>query len=211
MHVLMENGFHAFGEFVSVAEFVGQLGALAVVFLAQRRSVITWPVQMAASVLLFGVYLSSHLGGLAFRQVIVFVISVYGLVSWLRRRDPMYGLAVRTASWVQRAWLAAALVLGTVGMALVLDALHASWSPWPDAAIFVGTAVAYIAQGLRFIEFWLIWLLVDAVGVPLQMATCLWFSAFVYLIFAVLVVHGWLQWVRSRRHPVAVSAATAAG
>lgn len=199
MHVLQQYGFHAFGQSVSFAELIGQLGALAVVFLAQRRMVLTWPVQMFACVLLCSVYLSADLGGLAIRQVIVFVIAVYGLLAWLRRRDPVHGIVVRTATWAQRAGLAALLVLGTVGAALLLDALHASWSPWPDAAILVGTAVAYLAQGLRMIEFWLLWLLVDAIGVPLQLASGLYFSALIYIVFAGLVVHGWWSWVRSRK------------
>jgi hypothetical protein len=36
--VLLRHGFSLFGEHVSIAEFVGQLCALAVVFLAQRRT-----------------------------------------------------------------------------------------------------------------------------------------------------------------------------
>lgn len=199
MDLLLHHGPTVFGQFVSWAELVGQLGALAVVFLAQRRSIVTWPVQMAACALLFGVYASAHLGGLAFRQVIVLAISVFGLFAWLRQRDPVYGLVVRQASWWQRLGLAGLLAGGTVGTALVLDALDASWAPWPDAAIFVGTAVAFLAQGLRLIEFWAIWLLVDAVGVPLQLASGLWFSAAVYVVFAGLVVHGWWSWVRARR------------
>lgn len=199
MELLLQHGLTVAGQFISWAELVGQIGALAVVFLAQRRSLATWPVQMAACILLFSVYISAHLGGLAFRQVIVFAISVFGLIAWMRRRDPVYGLAVRTATWTQRLGLAALLVAGTAGMALVLEALDASWAPWPDAAIFVGTAVAFLAQGLRLIEFWLLWLLVDAVGVPLQIASGLYFSAAIYIVFAVLVVQGWWSWVRSRR------------
>ena len=195
----MHHGLTVAGQFISWAELIGQLGAIAVVFLARRRSVATWPVQMAACVLLFSVYLSADLGGLAFRQVIVFAISVFGLIAWLRRRDPVYGLAVRSASWPQRAGLAALLVVGTAAMALALQALDASWAPWPDAAIFVGTAVAFLAQGLRLIEFWLLWLLVDAVGVPLQLASGLWFSAAIYIVFAGLVVHGWWSWHRTAR------------
>ena len=47
-------------------------------------------------------------------------------------------------------------VVGTVAMALVLDALNASWAPWPDAVIFIGTLVAFGAQGLGLVEFWLV-------------------------------------------------------
>lgn len=209
---LLHHGPTVFGQFVSWAELIGQAGALAVVFLARRRSIATWPVQMAACVLLFAVYASAHLGGLAFRQVVILVISVSGLAAWLRRRDPVHGVAVRHGTWPQRLGLAGLLVGGTVVTALTLQTLDASWAPWPDAAIFVGTAVAFLAQGLRLIEFWAVWLLVDAIGVPLQLASGPWFSAAVYLVFAGLVVYGWCCWSRAGRNvPDAATAHPAAG
>jgi nicotinamide mononucleotide transporter len=200
--VLLQHGFSLFGEHVSWAEFVGQLCALAVVFLAQRRTLWTWPVQLGATVLLFAVYTSAHLGGLAGRQVVIFVISVYGWWAWTRHRDPVYGVAVRKATAKERLALLGVLAVGTVGFAFALQALNASWSPWPDAWIFVGTLVAFAAQGLGFVEFWLVWLLVDAVGVPLQLSSHLFFSALVYVVFAVLVIRGFLDWARTARKAV---------
>jgi nicotinamide mononucleotide transporter len=208
--VLLQHGFSLFGERVSWAEFVGQLCALAVVFLAQRRTLWTWPVQLGATVLLFVVYTSAHLGGLAGRQVVIFAISVYGWWAWTRHRDPVYGIAVRKATAKERLALLGVLAVGTVGFAFLLQALNASWSPWPDAWIFVGTLVAFAAQGLGFVEFWLVWLLVDAVGVPLQLSSHLFFSALVYVVFAVLVVRGFLDWARTARKAVVAADAVPA-
>jgi nicotinamide mononucleotide transporter len=201
VNVLLNNGFTLLGEKVSWAEFFGQICALAVVFLAKRRTLLAWPVQLGATVLLFAVYATADLGGLASRQVVIFAISVYGWWAWSRtkQRDPIYGLVVRKATTRERLVLLAVLILGTVGMALLLTGLHASWAPWPDAWIFVGTVVAFAGQGLGLVEFWVVWLLVDAVGVPLQISSHLYFSAAVYVVFAVLVVRGWLDWARTAR------------
>ncbi|NGY62760.1 nicotinamide mononucleotide transporter [Lentzea sp. NEAU-D13] len=192
-----EVGLTIFGQKIAYTELVGQVLALAVVFLAQRRSLLTWPVQLVSVALLFTVYLSAHLGGLATRQVVVGLIAVYGWYAWVRRRDPVFGVVVRAGSWRERAAVAGVFVVGTVAFALVLDALDASWAPWPDAAIFVGTILAFALQGLGLVEFWLVWLVVDAVGVPLQIQSGLYFSAFVYLIFAGLVIHGFIDWTRT--------------
>ena len=192
-----EVGLTIFGQKIAYTELVGQVLALAVVFLAQRRSLLTWPVQLVSVALLFTVYLSAHLGGLATRQVVVGLIAIYGWYAWVRRRDPVFGVVVRTGSWRERSAVAGVFVIGTVAFALVLDALNASWAPWPDAAIFVGTILAFALQGLGLVEFWLVWLVVDAVGVPLQIQSGLYFSAFVYLIFAGLVIHGFLDWTRT--------------
>jgi nicotinamide mononucleotide transporter len=207
---LLQHGFSLFGEHVSYAEFVGQLCALAVVFLAQRRTLWTWPVQIGATVLLFAVYTAADLGGLAGRQVVILAISVYGWWAWHRHRHPVFGVAVRRATGRERLALLGVLAVGTVGFAFLLQALHASWSPWPDAWIFVGTLVAFAAQGLGLVEFWLVWLLVDAVGVPLQLSSHLFFSALVYVVFAVLVIRGFLDWTRTARETVATRAAVPA-
>ncbi|WP_086822520.1 nicotinamide riboside transporter PnuC [Allokutzneria sp. NRRL B-24872] len=207
MDVLVTEGLTLFGQKISYAELFGQLCALAVVFLAQRRTLWTWPVQVGATVLLFAVYISADLGGLATRQVVIFAISLYGWWAWSRKQDPVYGVVVRKATGVERLALLGAMVVGTVGVALILKALDASWAPWPDAWIFVGTVVAFAAQGRGLVEFWLVWLAVDAVGVPLQFASGLYFSAAVYIVFSVLVVRGLLDWLRTAdRHRAADTA-----
>lgn len=203
MDYLLEHGFRVLGQWISIAEFAGQVFALAVVFLAQRRTLWTWPVQVGATVLLFAVYASAHLGGLAARQVAILAISVYGWWAWTRRKDPVFGVVVRQGRLTERLVMLGTFVAGTTVMALVLDVLHASWAPWPDAAIFVGTLVAFGAQGAGLVEFWLVWLVVDAIGVPLQISSGLYFSAAIYIVFAGLVVHGWWTWNRSAKQRVA--------
>jgi nicotinamide mononucleotide transporter len=211
MHVLLDNGIPFLGQTMSYAELVGQVFAMAVVFLARARTLWTWPVQLVSVALLFGVYASAHLGGLAIRQVIVGVIAVYGWWAWARRRDPVLGVPVRVGTTRERLLAVAAFVVGTVVFALALDAFDASWAPWPDAAIFVGTALAFLLQSLGLVEFWVTWLVVDAIGVPLQISSHLYFSALVYGVFAILVVNGLWTWHKaSRQVPAPVTGAAAA-
>lgn len=201
MRFFLDNGITVLGQWTSYAELVGQICALAVVFLAKVRTLWTWPVQVAATVLLFSVYVSAHLGGLAARQVIILLISIYGWWAWTRRRDPVYGVTVREGTLRERLVIVGVLAVGTVAGALVLQAFNASWAPWPDAGIFVGTAVAFAVQGRGLVDFWLVWLAVDAVGVPLQIDSHLWFSAMVYVVFAGLVIWGYVDWRRTAVAP----------
>ena len=138
-------------------------------------------------------------------------ISVYGWWAWTRRRDAEYGVVVRRSTWPELGALAAVLVVGTVGMALLLQATDASWAPWPDAAIFIGTAVAYGAQGLRLVEapgwsgsWW-------TPSACLYIASGLYFSASVYIVFTVLVIKGWRDWTRSARAVTAAPAQATVG
>src|SRR6202012_5924293 len=110
-------------------------------------------------------------------------------------------VTVRFATWRERALLAGGTAVGTAALGGLFTAFPSlSWSPWQDAYIFVGTLAAMVAQARGLVEFWIAWLLVDIVGVPLAFSSGLAFSGFVYVIYLALVlsaIRAW--WLRSRR------------
>jgi nicotinamide mononucleotide transporter len=111
-------------------------------------------------------------------------------------------LPVRLATGRERLVLIAALVLGTAAVAQLfthLSWLEITWSPWANAYIFVGSAVATYAQSRAFVDFWIIWVLVDLVGVPLAIKSGLYVSGAVYGVFFVLVLVGFQSWLRQHR------------
>lgn len=205
--LLLDHGVTILGQKISWAELVGQISALLVVLLADRRTIWTWPVQILATVMLFVVYVSAPLYGLAARQVAILLISIFGWWAWTRHKKTVFGMVVRTATAKERVIMAASIVGGTAAFGGLLAYLnsqghYASFNPFPDAWIFVGTLIAFAAQAARLVDFWLVWLAVDIVGVPLQIGAGLYFSAAVYTVFAVLVVKGFLGWRTTARTAV---------
>ena len=116
---------------------------------------------------------------------------------------------VRWATWRERALLAVAIGAGTAAFAWLLSATHSSWNPLPDAYIFIGTLAATLAQGRGWVEFWLVWIAVDVVGVPLAFHSGLPVSGFTYVIYFALVLAGLRQWTLLARTPSPSSAASA--
>jgi nicotinamide mononucleotide transporter len=191
--------FHLFGETVKWSDLLGNLLGLATVALAVRRSMWAWPVQIVGCVLLFGADISAHLGGTAARQVALVVMAGYGWARWSSVRRNEHDITIRWARWSERALLAAALGLGTVVFALVLQHYHASWAPWPDAYIFIGALVATVAQAKGYVEFWFTWIAVDVVGVPLSFHNGLPVSGLVYSVYFAIVLAGLRQWIVKAR------------
>lgn len=190
------------GETIRWSDLIGNLCGLATVGLAVRRHILTWPVQIVGCVLLFGASVSVHLGGNAARQVVLATMASYGWWSWVRgRRGSAGSVPVRFARPVERIALIAALALGTAGFAWLLSVTHSSWSPIPDAYIFIGSVVATFAQARGFVEFWVVWLAVDLVGVPLVWTHGLVVSGLVYAVYFVIVLFGLRNWWRRSRQP----------
>jgi nicotinamide mononucleotide transporter len=96
-------------------------------------------------------------------------------------------------------------VVGTVGFAALFSALG-SWGPWADAWIFVGSLLATYGMARGWIEFWLIWIAVDVVGVPLLVSAGYYPSAVLYVVYAGVVVYGFTVWLRARGEEPVVAA-----
>jgi nicotinamide mononucleotide transporter len=133
-----------------------------------------------------------------------FALVTYGWVKWMRGVREVGGLPVRPATGRERAGLVAALAGGTAVVALLFAGipwLQITWSPAANAYIFVGSAVATFAQSRALVDFWVIWVLVDLVGVPLAIKSGLYVSGAAYVIFFVMVLAGVRNWTdQYRRH-----------
>ncbi|MFC4051422.1 nicotinamide riboside transporter PnuC [Actinomadura syzygii] len=195
-------GFEVFGEHVLWTDLVGNILSLAVVWLAMRKTLWTWPVQFAGALLLLAASLHAHVPGNALKQVLFCGLAVYGWAMWARGRRQAQGLVVRQATPKERAVLVAALAVGTAVVAELFvhqEWLKVAWSPWANAYIFVGSAVATFAQSRALVDFWVVWVLVDLVGVPLALKSGLYVSGAVYGIFFVMVMVGFRNWLRESR------------
>ena len=195
-------------------EIIGNVFGLASALLGMQRRVAAWPIGIIGNVLLFTVFVGSALGGVldtpqqhdvwgqAGRQVFFLVVSVYGWVRWspFRRSNGGGGVAVRPrwASAAERLQLVGAAVVLTGVFYFVLQALG-SWGPLADAWILTGSILATYGMARGWVEFWLVWIAVDVVGVPLLLNAHLYPSALMYIVYGGFCVAGFVSWLRIER------------
>jgi len=208
---LLEGSITIGSSALLVREVVGNGFGLASAIGGMRRKVWAWPVGIAGNLLLFTVFVGGifdkpqvhDLWGQAGRQVFFLAVSVYGWWRWRQGRRsgeaPDKGAISPTwagpSGWAQ---MAAIAVVGTVGFYFVLDALG-SWGPLPDAWILTGSILATYGMARGWIDFWLVWIAVDVVGVPLLLRAGYYPSATLYLVYGAFCVWGFATWVRVRR------------
>jgi len=203
-------------------ELLGVLIGIASAWYGMKRRVWAWPVGIVANVMLFFVYLGATFGageriplfGQAGRQVFFIVVSIYGWWRWaqFKKRSTNPDAAAITPRWAtanERVVVVVGWLLGTV---VVHQAFVALWnlSPnpfftpqwwyyWCDAWIFVGSFIATYAMARGWNEFWLAWIGVDLVGVPLGFATGYVPTAVMYIFYGLFVLYGFTQWVKVTR------------
>lgn len=211
LHWLLEGTVSVGGGTLLVREIVGNGFGIASAVLGSRRAVAAWPVGILGNLILFTVFVGGildkpqvhDLWGQAGRQVFFLAVSVYGWQRWRQRRanaEAADGKAI-VPRWAGRRGLLELAGLAVVGMAIFYPALRAlgSWGPLADAWILTGSILATYGMARGWIEFWLIWIGVDAVGVPLLMQAEYYPSAALYLVYGGFCVVGFLTWLHARR------------
>lgn len=205
-------------------EVIGVVIGVISAWYGMKRRVIAWPVGILANVLLFFVYIGAAFGadqrvplfGQSGRQVFLFLTGVYGWWRWSQLRKARSAGAPDTPAvtprWAtnrERLAVAVFWILGTIVFHFVFKGLTALepnpyWTPqwwyyWCDAWVFVGSMVATYAMARAWNEFWLAWIAVDLVGVPMGFATDYVPTAVMYIFYGLFVIYGFSQWVRITR------------
>ena len=211
---LLDAHVHVLGADVLWREIIGNGIGLASAVLGMARRTAAWPVGMVANVLLFTVFLGgvfatpqdTDLYGQAGRQVLFFTVSAYGWWRWRRNRATGSDAPAVTPRWATGRERLTLLLASAAGVAVAWWALTrlGSFGPLADAWIFVGSLLATFGMARGYLEFWLVWLAVDAVGVPLLLRAGYYPSALLYLVYGAFCVWGFVAWLRLHRSRTAL-------
>ncbi|MGH3445901.1 MAG: nicotinamide mononucleotide transporter family protein [Nocardioidaceae bacterium] len=204
------------GHPITWREILGNAFGFASAIGGMRRRVWAWPVGIVGNVLLFTVFIAATfsataqvpLFGQAGRQVFFVITSVYGWVRWNEhRRRRGADRPVITPRWSSRAERTTYLLVAAAGVLVcqwLFSIIGAGWPAprwyfWCDAWIFVGSMLATYAMARGWTDFWLTWIAVDVVGVPLLWHSHYYPTAVLYVVYAGLVLYGFTVWLRAGR------------
>lgn len=192
-----------------VREVIGNIFGLLSAFGGMRRKIWAWPVGIIGNLLLLTVFLGSLFGsadsatllGQAGRQIMFIIVAVYGWRRWKQsQNDGGEAVTPQWASGKQRIGLVAILLLGTVALTPIFARLGSYEPVWADAWTFVGSLLATYGMAKGWVEFWLIWVAVDVVGVPLLFSAGYYATAFMYLFYGVFTLIGFFVWWRAKNN-----------
>ena len=190
-------------------EIIGNAFGILSAVGGMRRKVWAWPIGIAGNVLLFTVFLGAVFGtpnpvnllGQAGRQIMFIVVSIFGWVQWSthRRGSAQAAVAPHWAGARARILLGFGLVAGTLVLTPVFRALGSFEPVWADAWIFTGSLLATYGMAKGWTEFWLIWVAVDIVGVPLLLSAGYYASAILYIFYGAFTLAGFFVWMCVQR------------
>ncbi len=211
---LFETTIHFGSKSIALREIVGGVLGLTSAILGMRRKVLAWPVGILGDTLLFTVFLgavfayadqpSANFYGQASRNLLLIIVSVYGWIRWSHHRrvngSQQPAVNPRWTTTKEKQILLPAIVLFFLLSMQIFKALGESGT-WllVDTWIFTGTALATYGMSRGYVEFWLVWIGVDLVGVPFAFKNGYYPTGTLYAIYLPFVVWGFISWLRISR------------
>ncbi|MEV6195618.1 nicotinamide riboside transporter PnuC [Streptomyces sp. NPDC051920] len=184
---------------LSWTEALGFATGAVCVWLVARQHIANWPVGIANNVFFIVLFLEAGLYADAGLQVVFIALAAYGWWTWARGDGPATAgsLPVRATTRAEWVWLAAAGVLGTAALTLLLDRATDSTVPFWDALTTALSLTATYGQCRKLLESWWLWIAADLVYIPLYAYKGLYLTSLLYVGFLALCVVGLLGWRRT--------------
>lgn len=186
LHYLSENW----------VEIAGFITTVAGIWLTTKRSMLCWPIIVAADVLYLVVFYHAQLLSDALLQAFFLAFTFYGWWNWARgvRQDGEVRVAPLSARSLWLGLLAGAA--GSFVLGILAKHLHAAL-PFLDAALTSFSLVASWWGARKHTANWRLWIVVDLIYIGEYLYKDLQATALLYAILVWLAVLGLRDWRRA--------------
>lgn len=173
------------------------------IWLATKQNIWYYPTGLVSLAMYTWLFYAAKLYAESLLQIVWLALMLYGWYEWLHGGANRTELPVtRTPRW---GW-AAAIVAGVAGTAIVI-ALQVRYTdnpaPYVDSSITVWSMIAQWFTARKWIESWILWIVVNTLAVPLYISRDYRLTAVLYTVLWFLAIAGYVKW---RRTLVAASA-----
>jgi nicotinamide mononucleotide transporter len=197
---------------VSYLEFSGLVTGLVAVWLAALGNVWNWPLGIIYVILMMILFYQVQLYPDMMLHIYFLITNIVGWWRWKHpRMDEADAKEELRISWLDGRALAVVTILivaGTVALGVFASNLHhllpwiftrPSAAPYLDSFVTVTSVVAAYYMIEKKVEAWIMYLLVDVVGVHLYFTRDIKVTSLLYFIYCVLACFALVNWIRIYR------------
>ena len=179
-------------------EIIGTLIGLVYLWLEYRASIYLWIASIIMPAVYLFVYYDAGLYADFGINIYYLLAAVYGWWVWKYGNKEKQGEELPITRMPRGKWkMAAAMYLVfQLLIAWVLIRYTDSNVPWCDAFTTALSMVAMWMLARKYLEQWLVWIVVDAVSAGLYIYKELYFTAGLYALYTVIAYFGYKEWRR---------------
>lgn len=211
---------------MSYIEFFGTIFSIWCVWLVARAKILSWPIGIVGTILYLALFYQIHLYSDMIEQAYFLITGFIGWYAWSVQKSKANNdgsttnnsstksepLKISFNTLKQNLWYGGVIAVGTVALTYIVTNLD-NWLPqyFPTEASFAvldafTTVVSFTAQWLlvrKKVEGWILWILVDIIGIWLYYTKGVKFISLEYILFLGIASYGlwsWLKQLRTKNH-----------
>ena len=181
-------------------ELIGAASGLLCVWLIIRENIWNWPVGLAYALVSLLVFYKARLYSDLVLHVFYVFMNGYGWYYWLRgagARGSEGRLVVARLSMRSASLLGVATLIGIIAMGWLFDYYtDADLAYWDSTTTVMSFAAMWMAAH-KYIENWIVWLVIDVLATGIYIFKGIWPYAVLYGLYIPMAVWGWMAWLRS--------------
>jgi nicotinamide mononucleotide transporter len=180
-------------------EYAAMVLSILYLLLAARENIWCWAAAFISTAIYIVLFYDAVLLLESLLNIFYLLMAVYGWYEWRYRKSDKTGRAI--SAWSLRRNL---LVVSTT-FALVLLAGYLfgrytqSQLPYLDAFTTCFAVVATFMVPWKILDNWIYWLVIDLASIYLYISRGLYVTALLFCIYIVLIVWGYIRWLREYR------------
>lgn len=178
-------------------ELAGTIVGIIYLILEYRASYWLWIAGIIMPAIYLFVYWDAGLYADFGINVYYCIASVYGLIVW-KRKTAESAVELKMSRMPVRYYFPMLVVFAVllVGIYYVLKNMTDSNVPWSDSFTTALSIVAMWMLARKYVEQWLIWIVVDLTSTVLYVYKELLFTSVLYLVYAIIAVYGYRKWTQ---------------
>ncbi|MGD8106775.1 nicotinamide riboside transporter PnuC [Pantoea sp. FN0302] len=219
IHIPLGKG----GYDLSWIEAIGTLAGLLCIWLASREKIINYLFGLINVTLFAIIFFQIQLYASLLLQLFFFAANLYGWYAWSRQEGNQAALQIRwlprnkALGWGVGSLLAIALMtlwidpvfafltevavmlMQALGLQVTMPELQPDAFPFWDSTMMVLSIVAMILMTRKYVENWLLWVVIDVISVWIFARQGVYAMSLEYLILTLIALNGSWLWIKSAR------------
>lgn len=174
------------------------LFGLLSVWFAKKDNILVFPTGIISTLIYAYLLWKWNLLGDSMINVYYFVMSIYGWYHWTRKKGDVVEFPISRMVNDEKKW-AVIIFLLTVIFVVAVYTFFDKFTHWTSYVDTFVTGIFFVGMWLmarRKIENWILWIVGDAISIPMYLAKGYSFTSIQYLIFTIVAVFGYLEWKR---------------
>lgn len=187
-------------------EIAGTIVGLIYLWLEYKASIWLWVANVIMPAIYVVVYYEAGLYADFGINIYYLLVSVYGIFYWWKGHR-LHNQSLQTEMKVTESpiihtpvWMWSRLIVISMILLIVIVSILIQYTdstvPWLDSFTTALSIVAMWMLARKYVEQWLIWIVVDTVSAGLYIYKGLYFTAGLYAFYAIIAYFGYKEWIR---------------